>query len=212
VLHAGEAFGRLPPHPLGRTVGAEQLGEAVLQLQQFAVEPVVDRIFHHGRIEHVIGVGGLLKQLMQFVRPPALGVAGTRVRGRQGGRIRRRWAGRLRWQLRGKGGWQFRWCWGRHCGWCWGRCYGWCWAAADRLGGDRDHLACRAIHAAVLAHPSADQAFSSPLMLLQDPNGPAPTLRAQMFCATPPGWRNGTPAGSHGTTTQPGRSGRKGRA
>jgi hypothetical protein len=34
--------------------------------------------------------------------------------------------------------------------------------AADRLGGDRDHLACRALHAAVLAPQSTEQAFTKP--------------------------------------------------
>ena len=166
VLHVAEALGRLPPHPLGRTVGAEQLGEAALQLQQFAVEPVVDRVFHHGRIEHVVGVGGSLEQLTQFGGPLAFGVAGPPVQGRQGGRIGRRWAGQLRWR--------FGWCWGRHCGWCWGRCF----AAAHCLGGDRDHLACRALHAGVLTPQSTEQAFTQPLTLPQDPNGPAPPFPA----------------------------------
>ena len=50
--------------------------------------------------------------------------------------------------------------------------------AADRLGGDRDHLACRALHAAVLAPQTTEQAFTNPLTLLLDPNGPAPTFLA----------------------------------
>ena len=69
VLHAAEAVGRLPPHSLGRTVGAEQLGEGALQLQQLPVEPVVDRVLHQGSIEHVVGVGGPLEELAQFGGP-----------------------------------------------------------------------------------------------------------------------------------------------
>jgi hypothetical protein len=50
--------------------------------------------------------------------------------------------------------------------------------AADRLGGDRDHLACRVLHAAGLAPQSTEQAFTNPLTLPQDRNGPAPTFPA----------------------------------
>jgi hypothetical protein len=51
-------------------------------------------------------------------------------------------------------------------------------AAAHGLGGDRDHLACRALHAAVLAPQSTEQVFTKPPTLPQDPNGPAPPFPA----------------------------------
>ena len=81
MAHARESLGRCTAHPLGGTVGGDQLGVRLLQLEQFAIEAVVNRILHLGCIEHVVSVRGAVEQM------PQLG--GTGVGGAHGGWIRR---------------------------------------------------------------------------------------------------------------------------
>ena len=83
MLHLLEALGRFVAHPLGGAVGAAQLRVGLLQLQQLPIQPVVDRIFHHRRIEHVVGVGGAVEQISQFSCP--LPLSAGLVRGAGGG-------------------------------------------------------------------------------------------------------------------------------
>ena len=83
MLHLLEALGRLAAHPLGGAVGAAQLWVGLLQLQQLPIQPVVDRIFHHRCIEHVVGVGGAVEQVPQFSCP--LPLSAGLVRGAGGG-------------------------------------------------------------------------------------------------------------------------------
>ena len=66
VLHAGEGRRRCSPHPLGGAVRGDQLGVGGLELEQFPVEAVVDRILQLGGIQHVVGVGGVVEQSPQF--------------------------------------------------------------------------------------------------------------------------------------------------
>ena len=66
VLHRREAIAGGSAHPLAGAVGGDQLGILLLQLQQLAVEAVIDRVLHLGCIEHVVGVGGLIQQLAEF--------------------------------------------------------------------------------------------------------------------------------------------------
>ena len=64
--HAGESLGGSSTHALGGAVGDHQLGVSGLQIQQFAIKAVVDRVLHLGSIQHVIGVGCSGEQLPQF--------------------------------------------------------------------------------------------------------------------------------------------------
>ena len=41
----------------------------LFQLEQLAIEAVVDRVLHHRSIENVIGVAGTVEQLPQFRGP-----------------------------------------------------------------------------------------------------------------------------------------------
>ena len=66
VLHAAEACCRCSTDPLGWAVGGNQLRIALLELQQFPVEAVIDRVFHLGCIQDVVGVGRLVQQLAQL--------------------------------------------------------------------------------------------------------------------------------------------------
>jgi len=54
-----------------------------------------------------------------------------------------------------------------------------------------DFAAVVALGAAVLAHHPADEAFRSPVTLLQDHNGPAAKLRPQKFPVAPQGAPHG---------------------
>ena len=41
----------------------------LLQLQQFPVEAVIDRVLHFRGIQHVVGVGGTVEKPPQFLPP-----------------------------------------------------------------------------------------------------------------------------------------------
>ena len=69
VLNAGEPFRRSSAHPLGGAVGPLQVWMVLFQLEQLAIEAVVDRVLHHWSIENVIGVAGTVEQLPQFRGP-----------------------------------------------------------------------------------------------------------------------------------------------
>ena len=79
MLDALEALSRSASHPLGGAVGGLQLRVGALQLEQFAVKPVVDRILHLGSIQYVIGMGGAVEQGAQF-GSAQFGSAATRGR------------------------------------------------------------------------------------------------------------------------------------
>ena len=68
VLHAAEPICRCSSHALGGAIGSLQAGIRLLELQEFAVEAVVDRVFHHRSIENVIGVSCPIEQLTQLGR------------------------------------------------------------------------------------------------------------------------------------------------
>ena len=86
VSHAGESFGGRSSHPLSRAVCHHQLRMSSLQIKQFAVEPVVDRILKLRGIQHVIGMGRSGEQLPQFCGAFAVlircGFRGRRSHGR----------------------------------------------------------------------------------------------------------------------------------
>ena len=69
MFNAAEAFRRWATHPLGRAVGAAQGGVRLLQLHQFPVQAVVDRVFQNRAIEHVIGMGCSVEQASQLGSP-----------------------------------------------------------------------------------------------------------------------------------------------
>ena len=75
VAHAAEARRRCSPHALGGAIGADQAGVGTLQIQELAIEAVVDRVLHHGGIEHVVRVRGLVQKGTQFAGA-CLGLAG----------------------------------------------------------------------------------------------------------------------------------------
>ena len=62
VLHAGEALRRGAAHPLGGAVRRHQAWVGGLEIEQLAVELVVNRIVELGGIEHVVGMGGPAQQ------------------------------------------------------------------------------------------------------------------------------------------------------
>ena len=70
VLHAAESLRRLPPHALGGAVGADQLRLVLLKFGQFPVETVIDRVFHHRCVEHVVSVGSSVEQEPEFGGSP----------------------------------------------------------------------------------------------------------------------------------------------
>ena len=108
VPHADEAVGRRAAHPLGGAVGAEQLRVGLLELQQFAIEAVIDRVLHQRRVEHVVSVGGAIEEGPQFLGPLALVAGGCGQRDRRAGLMRIHW-------LSGRGT-------GHGVGWRRGRC------------------------------------------------------------------------------------------
>ena len=69
VFNAVEARCRCSAHPLGGAVSTEQACVGLLQLLQFPVEPVVDRVLHDRGIEDVVGVGSSVEQGPQFRGP-----------------------------------------------------------------------------------------------------------------------------------------------
>ena len=46
-----------------------QVRMVLFQLEQLAIEAVVDRVLHHRSIENVIGVAGTVEQVPQFRGP-----------------------------------------------------------------------------------------------------------------------------------------------
>ena len=55
--NAGEPLGRAAPHALGGTFWDDKLRMDCLQIHQFAIQPVIDRVLHFRSIQHVVGVG-----------------------------------------------------------------------------------------------------------------------------------------------------------